>query len=91
MNYWAPLHDETEEAELEQININDTKQTIANANSNKWTRRIERRRQMRLVIDSGATSNFVPPEMELPKKGKSNKEVFLPDDTKLRTTTHGRQ
>jgi len=86
MNYWAPLHDETEEAELEQININDTKQTIANANSNKWTRRIERRRQMRLVIDSGATSNFVPPEMELPKKGKSNKEVFLPDDTKLRAT-----
>ena len=41
---------------------------------------------MKLVIDSGATSNFVPEEMELPKKGKSNKEVYLPDNTKLQVT-----
>ena len=51
--------------------------------TNKWTRRIERRRALKLVIDSGATSNFVPEEMNLPKKGKSSKEVFLPDNTKL--------
>jgi hypothetical protein len=40
---------------------------------------------MKLVIDSGATSNFVPKVMNLPKKGKSNKEVHLPDNTKLQT------
>ncbi len=38
---------------------------------------------MKLVFNSGATSHFVPEEMNLPKKGKSNKEVFLPDNTKL--------
>jgi hypothetical protein len=84
MNYWAPLHDEKEESEQpKQINIIETKQSIANTNGNKWTRRIERRKTMKLVIDSGATSNFVPEEMDLPKKGKSNKEVYLPDNTKL--------
>ena len=41
---------------------------------------------MKLVIDSGATSNFVPESMNLPKKGRSMKEVFLPDDTKLKAT-----
>ncbi len=38
---------------------------------------------MKLVIDSGAMSHFVPEEMELPKKEKSHKEVYLPDNTKL--------
>jgi hypothetical protein len=51
--------------------------------SNKWMRRVEQRRTMKLVIDSGATSNFVLEEMNLLKKGKSNKEVYLPDNTKL--------
>jgi hypothetical protein len=41
---------------------------------------------MKLVIDSGATSNFVPGEMNLPKKGKFNKEVFLPDETTLQAS-----
>jgi hypothetical protein len=87
MNYWVPLHDEAEEPEEpEQINIIEAKQSIANTNSNKWTRRIERRRAMKLVIDSGAMSNFVPEEMDMPKKGKSNKEVYLPDNTKLQAT-----
>jgi hypothetical protein len=83
MNYWAPLHDEKEESEQpKQINIIETKQSIANTNGNKWTRRIKRRKTMKLVIDSGATSNFVPEEMDLLKKGKSYKEVYLPDNTK---------
>ena len=37
-------------------------------------------------MDSGATSNFVPEEMNLPKKGVSNKEVYLPDNSKLKAT-----
>ena len=87
-NYWAPLHEETEDDDndVEQINIINNAQTIAHTKSNKWSRRIERRRQMKLVIDSGATSNFVPENMNLPKKGKSTKEVYLPDDTKLHAT-----
>ena len=80
-NYWAPLNDDTDEMndEIEQINIIPEKQPIKNTKSNKWTRRIERRR---LVIDSGATSNFVTEEMNLPRMGKSNKEVSY------RTTPH---
>jgi hypothetical protein len=54
-----------------------------NTKGNKWTRRIER---SWLVIDSGATSNFVPIEMNLPRMGKSNKEVYLPDNTTLQAT-----
>jgi hypothetical protein len=61
-------------------------QSIANTTSNKWKRRIDRWRVMKLVIDSGATSHFVPEEMELPKKGKSHKEVYLPDNTKLQAS-----
>ncbi len=41
---------------------------------------------MKFVINLGATSNFVPEEMNLPKKGNSNKEVFLPDETTLQAS-----
>ncbi len=41
---------------------------------------------MKLVIDSGATSHFVPEEIDLPKKGKSYKEVFLPDNSSLQAS-----
>ena len=86
-NYWAPLNDEEDEIDDdEHINIITKKQTIITAKGNKWTRRIDRRRMMKLVIDSGATSNFVPEEMDLPRIEKSTKEVFLPDDTKLKAT-----
>ncbi len=40
-----------------------------------------------MIIDSGATSHFMSKEMNLPKGDKSNKEVYLPNDTKLRTST----
>ncbi len=85
MNYWAPLQEEEEE-EPEQINIIETKQSIANTNGNKWTRQIKRRWAMKLVINSRAMSNFVPEEMNLPKKGKLNKEMYLSDNTKLHAT-----
>jgi hypothetical protein len=87
-NYWAPLHDDTEEIDddIEQINQITTTQSIAHTRTNKWMRRIERRRQMKLVIDSGATSHFLPENMNLPRENQSTKEVYLPDDTKLRAT-----
>ncbi len=75
-NYWAPLNEDKKEInEPEQINIIASKQSIATTKSNKWTRRIERRRAQKLVMDSGATSNFVPEDMNLPRK--SNKRSIL--------------
>ncbi len=85
-NYWAPLHETEEDDHIEDSNIPKVVQSIANTKSNKWTCRVEQLRTMKLVIDSGATSNFVPEEMNLPKTGNSNKEVNLPDNTKLQAS-----
>ena len=35
------------------------------------------------VINSGATSNFVPKDMDLLKKEKLCKELYLPDNSEL--------
>jgi hypothetical protein len=40
-----------------------------------------------MIIDSRATSHFITEEMNLPKGQKSNKQVYLPDDTTLKTST----
>jgi hypothetical protein len=47
-------------------------------------RRLARRREHKLTINSSATSNFVCKELDLPKDRVSNKEIFLPDNSKLR-------
>jgi hypothetical protein len=86
MNYLAPLHETEEDNNLEETNTIKAVQPITNTNSNKWTHRVERGQTMKLVIDLGAVSNFVPEEMNLPKKGKSNKEIFLPDYTTLQAS-----
>jgi hypothetical protein len=49
-------------------------------------RRLVRRREHKLTIDSGATSNFVCKELGLQKDGVSNKEVFLTNNSKLKTS-----
>ena len=36
--------------------------------------------------ETGAMSNFVPEEMNLPRKGKSSKEVYLPNNSTLQAT-----
>jgi hypothetical protein len=86
-NYWIPLQNiEDEEDEEEEETSIRTIQPAENIKSNKWIRRIERRKEWKLVLDSGATSNFVPEEMNLPKHGTSNKEVYLPNNSKLKAT-----
>jgi hypothetical protein len=85
-NYWAPLHEAEEDKNVRETNTIKAVQPIANTKSNKWTHRVERQQTMKLVIDLGATSNFVPEEMNFPKKGTSNKEVFLPDNTTLQAS-----
>jgi hypothetical protein len=66
-NYWTPLQsDENEEdEETEEVNniYNEQK-----SKSNKWERRLTRRIEKRMVIDSGATSHFCSEEMDLPKE-----------------------
>jgi hypothetical protein len=38
-----------------------------------------------IIINSSATSHFMSEELDLPNTGPSNKDVYLPDDTKLTT------
>ena len=40
-----------------------------------------------MIIDSGATPHFISKDMNLPKGGKSSKQVYLPEDTTLKTST----
>jgi hypothetical protein len=92
-NYWTPLNNgngENEEHE-EKINALDSKTAIPKQKSNKWMRRLSRRREHKLTIDSSATYNFVCKELGLPKDGVSNKEVFLPDNSKLKTSHKTKQ
>jgi hypothetical protein len=46
-----------------------------------------RRQEQKIIINSGATSHFISKELNLPSEGKSNKEVYLPNNTRLRTST----
>ena len=40
-----------------------------------------------MIIDSGATSHFISEDLNLPKGGKSDKQVYLSNETTLRTST----
>ncbi len=81
-NYWTPLQsNETEEDEKEEDEANITYKIPIKEipKPNKWERRLPRRIEKRLIIDSGATSHFCSKEMDLPKEGESNKAVYLPN------------
>ena len=89
-NYWTPLNDDDDEEPNEatdEINAASSVTVITKQKGNKWTQRVARRRKRRVIIDSGATSHFISKDMDLPKGDKSYKNVYLPDDTKLETST----
>jgi hypothetical protein len=88
-NYWAPLNNDNNknESEEEKTNVIKSAPTTATPKTNKWTRRMARRREQKIVINSGATSYFISEELNLPSEGKSNKEVYLPNSTRLQTST----
>jgi hypothetical protein len=44
-------------------------------------------KELKIIIDSGATSYFMSEELHLLVEGASNKTVFLPDNSQLRTST----
>jgi hypothetical protein len=54
--------------------------------SNKWMRQLARRREHNIIINSDATSHLMSKDLDLPTDGVSNKEVFLPNNSKLRTS-----
>jgi hypothetical protein len=86
MNYWTPLNDDNDknEEDEEKMNTLDSKTAITEPKSNKRMRWLAGRREHKLTSNPGATSNFVCKELDLPKDGVSNMEVFLPDNSKLR-------
>ena len=88
-NFWSPLgndkEDEVEEDEKEKINVIKSI-TKPKQKWNKWMRRIARRREQRIIIDSGATSHYMTEDLNLPIEGVSNKKVYLPNNAKLRTS-----
>jgi hypothetical protein len=47
-------------------------------------RQIARRKQLQIIIDSGAISHFMSKDLNSPKEGASYKTVFLPDNRQLR-------
>ena len=93
-NYWTPLQQEEEEKKEELEHINMIHSIKTKPKGNKWMRRVERQRatrhlrdQQNIIIDSGATSHFMSEDLNLPKTGPSQIEVFLPDDSKLQSTS----
>ncbi len=91
MNYWSPLdkdddNDDEDEESRDEINAIKHTPKATQHKSNKWTRRVARRRQHRIIIDSGATSHFMSKDLNLPTEGTSNKEVYLPNNAKLITS-----
>ncbi len=88
-NFWSPLDnddDDKDEENEEEINIIKAIIPTTKQKSNKWTWRITRQRQNKIIIDSGATSHFMSKDLHLPTEGASNKEVYLPNNAKLRTS-----
>ena len=95
-NYWTPLNDtDNDEPMTEEERINTVKSTTQQQKpkSNKWTRRIARRQEMKrqrdeenIIIDLGATSHFVTERLNLPATGPSDLTFYLPDDSTLRAT-----
>ena len=86
-NFWSPLNnddDKEDKEEKEEINMIKSTATTTEQKSNKWTRRIARQQEHKIIIDSGATSHFISKDLNLPTEDASNKEVYLPNNAKLR-------
>jgi hypothetical protein len=91
--YWAPLEDNNKEKQEEEIKIILKVNLKQKPKSNKWTQRMDRRQAIRgqqnqqnIITDSRATSRFIAEDLNLPKTGPSQIEVYLPDDSKLQSS-----
>ncbi len=93
--YWAPIEDNNKEKQGKEINIIKQVNTEQNSKMNKWKQIMERRQekrsqntQNRIIIDLGATSHFISKDLNLPRTGPSQIEVFIPDDLKLQSSSN---
>ncbi len=84
-NYWTPLDnkDDKNEEDEEEANMLLSTPAQAKQKSNKWMRQITRRKQQKIIIDSGAISHFMSKDLNLPTEGASYKSIFLPDKRQL--------
>jgi hypothetical protein len=73
--------------EEEEVNMVQSIPVKAEKKSNKRTQQIDRRKENKTIIDSGVTSHFMSEELPIPVEEASNKTVFLPDNSQLRTST----
>ena len=88
-NYRTPLQsNKTEEDEKEEEEASITYKIPVKKipKPNKWKMRLAKRIEKQMIINSGATSHFCSKEMDLPKEGKSNKSVYLPNGNTIQTT-----
>ncbi len=88
-NFWSPLDNDTNDEDeeiIEDINMIKQATPATKQKTNKWMRQIARRRQQKIIIDSGGTSHFMSKDLHLPMEGTSNKEVYLPNNDKLTTS-----
>jgi hypothetical protein len=74
-NYWTPLNDDNykNEEDEEIMNILDSMTTRTKPKSNNLMRQLARRREHKIIINSGATSHFMSEDLNLPSDGLSNK------------------
>ncbi len=92
-NSWTPLDKEEGEEEGHQLDsIHKIKETTIKSKPRNRPEGRQRsvttkKKSLKLVIDSGATSHFICEEANLPTTGKMNTLIYLPDDTKLKATT----
>jgi len=84
-NYWTPLQSDKTEADDKTEEANNINNKPI-PKSNKWERRLARRIEKRMIIDSGAASHFCSEEMDLPKEEESNKSVYLPNGDIIQMT-----
>ena len=88
-NYWAPLADEDIEEDRRDHSNNLTRQSQVESQKEKIRRLLRRlfpKQGTSMVLDSGATSHFMTEDLNLLTEGASKKEVFLPNNAKLRTS-----
>ena len=80
-NYCTPLQsNETEDDKKEEEEASITYKIPVKEilKPNKWKRRLAKRIEKQMIIDSGATSHFCSEEMDLPKEGKIKQTSLSP-------------
>ena len=93
-NYWTPLDKEEDKEEKEEAFPQEINKIETTMKKNKPRNRPGGRQRspktkqanLKLVINSGATSHFIHEEENLPETGRTSTTIYLPDDLTLKAT-----